>query len=56
MINLILIATLLALAWLVMRGVEPIYIKPAERRVMDFYELYNDFDDRTETLFDRRAK
>ena len=55
MINLILIAIMLALVWLVMRGVEPIYIKPADRRVMDFIELYNEFDDKTETLFDRRS-
>lgn len=50
-ISLGLIVLMLGGVWLVMRGINV----PIERRVNpDFYRVYNEQEDRTETMFDRR--
>jgi len=52
-----LIAFMLGLVWLVMRKLDiPTRSFNEERRNLDFYRLYNEMDDKTETMFDRRAK
>lgn len=52
--NLIIIAVLLFLAWLVTRNLNVPAANMAERRNLDFYRAYNETEDRTETMFDRR--
>lgn len=48
---------MLGLVWLVMRKLDiPTRSFNEERRNLDFYRLYNEMDDKTETMFDRRAK
>lgn len=47
------ILILLALAWWVMDGFR-IPCRKGERRKTDFYRIYNEQEDRTETMFDAR--
>lgn len=55
MYELITIAILLGLVWLVMRGLN-MSIRQPRRRVSDYLGPAYDTDDRTETMFDRRTK
>jgi len=48
-----LIATMLALVWLVTRNLW-IDVPNRERRSLDYIGAYNQTEDRTETMFDRR--
>lgn len=54
MVNLGIIAVLLLVVWWVMNGFTILLNR--NRRGVDFYRLYNEQEDRTETMFDRRDK
>ena len=55
-IKLIIIVILLGLVWLVMRDLNMTIRQPRCRRASDYLGEAYDTDDRTETMFDRRAK
>jgi hypothetical protein len=51
------IVVMLGLVWLITRGLDvPTRNVDKERRNVDFYRLYNEMDDKTETMFDRRGE